>query len=77
MVKYIKTQVGWNMPFFEYKCPNCGKIFEELVKSYKDEVLCPSCTAVAQKNYSGTVYTETGKPVKKCSGDCKNCSGCG
>ncbi|MBQ8309083.1 MAG: hypothetical protein IJX96_04540 [Clostridia bacterium] len=31
------------MPFLQYKCQKCGKKFDELVKSYLDEVKCPDC----------------------------------
>ena len=64
------------MPFLQYKCPNCGKRFDELVKSYLDEVKCPDCATVAVRDYSGEMYSATGKTSKKCSGNCKTCSGC-
>ncbi len=32
------------MPLFEYTCPKCGKIFEELVFGNED-VSCPACHA--------------------------------
>ncbi len=64
------------MPFLQYKCEKCGKEFDELVKSFADEVLCPTCKTVAKRNYSGEVFSATGKPTKKCSGNCKTCSGC-
>ena len=62
------------MPILQYKCPVCGKEFEELVKKYDDEVHCPSCAAVAVR---GAVYSATGRPAKKCSGHCSTCGGCG
>ena len=37
------------MPFFEYKCAKCGKIFEEYVKKYDDEVKCPACGEKAER----------------------------
>ena len=64
------------MPFLQYKCPKCYKIFDELVKSYLDEVKCPDCGEVALRDYSGDMFSATGKPTKKCSGNCKTCSGC-
>lgn len=64
------------MPLLQYKCPDCGKEFEELVKSHTDPVVCPDCKAPCVRSYSGTVYSSTGKPVKKCSGNCKTCGGC-
>ena len=64
------------MPFLQYKCPKCEKKFDELVKSYLDEVKCPDCGDVAMRNYSGEMYSSTGQSSKKCSGNCKTCSGC-
>ena len=65
------------MPLFEYKCEKCNRIFESLVKRYDADVYCPTCGSKCEKNYNGQMYTETGKPTKKCTGNCKNCSGCG
>ena len=64
------------MPFLQYKCQKCGKTFDELVKSYLDEVKCPDCGEVAVRAYSGEMLSATGKPTKKCTGNCKTCSGC-
>lgn len=64
------------MPVLQYKCPRCGKNFEELVKNYKDEVLCPDCKTLAERSYCGEMYSSTGKTYKKCSGNCKTCGGC-
>ncbi len=64
------------MPLLEYKCPACGKSFQELVKKFDDEVRCPACNERAARSWSGEMYSATGKPVKKCSGNCATCSGC-
>lgn len=64
------------MPFLQYKCPKCGKKFDELVKSHLDEVLCPDCGEKADRDYSGSMYSATGKQTKKCTGNCKTCGGC-
>lgn len=64
------------MPFLQYKCPKCNKEFEELVKNCLDEVFCPECRVRAERSYSGQMYSATGKQIKKCSGNCKTCSGC-
>ncbi|MCM1438654.1 MAG: zinc ribbon domain-containing protein [Roseburia sp.] len=64
------------MPILQYKCPACGKLFDELVKKYSDEVRCPDCKNVAERRYSGEMYSATGKPAKKCGGNCKTCGGC-
>ncbi len=64
------------MPILQYKCSDCGKRFEELVKVFSDEVFCPDCKAKCERDYSGEVYSSTGKKVVKCSGNCKTCGGC-
>ena len=64
------------MPILQYVCKNCKKNFEELVKKFDETVLCPDCGKPAERSYCGTVYSATGKPVKKCSGNCKTCGGC-
>ncbi len=64
------------MPILQYRCPRCGKKFEELVKKFDDKVTCPDCAAECARDYSGEMYSSTGKPTKKCSGNCKTCGGC-
>lgn len=64
------------MPFLQYKCKKCGKKFEELVRVYTDKVNCPDCNGETERDYSGTMYSATGASSKKCSGNCKTCSGC-
>ena len=67
---------GIKMPFLQYKCKNCGKRFDELVKVYTDKVVCPDCGGETERDYAGTMYTSTGQSSKKCSGNCKTCGGC-
>lgn len=64
------------MPILQYKCPNCGKRFDELVKKFDDKVVCPECGAECARDYCGEMFSATGKPPKKCSGNCKTCGGC-
>ena len=52
------------MPLLQYKCPHCGKEFDELVKSHADPAYCPVCGARGVRSYSGAMLTATGKPVK-------------
>ena len=65
------------MAILQYKCPACGKKFDELVKKFDLPVHCPYCGAKAERDYSGDMFSSTGKPAKKCSGNCSNCNGCG
>ena len=75
------------MPILQYKCKKCGKRFEELVKSHTDTVVtetqlkesggvCPDCGGETQRDYSGEMYSATGKQTKKCTGHCATCGGC-
>ncbi len=64
------------MPFLQYKCKACGEKFEELVKVYTDKVVCPKCGGESERSYSGEMFSATGKPTKKCSGNCRTCGGC-
>ena len=64
------------MPVLQYKCPKCGKRFEELVKKYDMPVNCPECGAPTERDYCGEMYSATGKQTAKCSGNCKTCGGC-
>lgn len=64
------------MPLLQYKCIECGKQFDELVKKYDDKVFCPFCKGQTERSFSGTMYTGTGKSGVKCSGNCKMCGGC-
>lgn len=64
------------MPILQYFCKDCSKGFEELVKKFDDEVACPVCGKRAERCYNGEMFSSTGKPAKKCSGNCKTCGGC-
>jgi len=42
------------MPTYEYKCPNCGTLFERFQKiTSKPELPCPKCGAKALRLISG------------------------
>ena len=64
------------MALLQYKCVECKNEFEELVKDPMQEVICPLCKGKGQRVYSGIMFSATGKTTKKCSGNCKTCSGC-
>lgn len=64
------------MPILQYRCEKCNKNFEELVKRFDETVLCPDCGEKAERSYCGEMFSSTGKPTKKCSGNCKTCGGC-
>lgn len=64
------------MPVLEYLCKECGKRFDELVRKCDEEVVCPVCGARAERLWSGTVYSATGKQKSGCTGNCSCCGGC-
>lgn len=64
------------MPILEYQCPDCKEKFDELVRRYDEEVLCPKCKKKAERVWSGEMYSATGKPSKNCGGNCGSCGGC-
>ena len=64
------------MPILQYKCEKCAKKFEERVQKFDDPVLCPDCKAPAVRDWSGEMFSSTGKKSSKCSGNCKTCGGC-
>ncbi len=72
--KYKKE--AHKMPLLDYKCLKCGKKFSELVKNYSQEVKCPDCGEIAERNYSGEVVGGLGKKTSSCTGNCSTCSGC-
>ena len=64
------------MPILQYKCPQCGQKFEELVQKFDDPVPCPACGKQAERDWSGAMFSATGKKSAHCSGNCKTCGGC-
>lgn len=63
------------MPLLQYKCENCGKLFEELTKADSENPKCPQCGGVTRRAYEGKVYAGK-KSGGGCSGNCATCSGC-
>lgn len=60
------------MPIFEYRCQDCGKIFEVLFKSRDEKlkVICPACKSKKSEKvlsvFSGKVE-KSSMPVNPCS----------
>lgn len=76
-IRKRKTPTKENdMPVLQYKCEKCGKRFEELVAKFDDPVQCPACGGACVRDWSGEMFSATGKKSKKCSGNCKTCGGC-
>ena len=37
------------MPIYEFFCPNCGEIYEDLCELTQDKMLCPKCDALINR----------------------------
>jgi len=49
------------MPIYEYRCSDCGQIFEEWQKDFKEkEYSCPVCGGKAQRLISNTSFVLKG-----------------
>lgn len=51
------------MPIYEYRCPECQKVFEEWVKHAEDENVphtCPTCKGAARRIMSHTSFALKG-----------------
>lgn len=65
------------MPMYSFRCPSCGRRFEELLSvARKDEAVCPDCGAKAEREWTGKCAFGA-KRAGGCSGSCEHCPGCG
>lgn len=50
------------MPFYEFKCPECGHTFEKIRKMSEasDPAECPECGKMAEKMVSGSNFRLNG-----------------
>lgn len=61
------------MPYYEYRCPDCGEIFEILQKIGADshDVYCPACGAQkCEKLISVSVFQGGGACKNRVAGGC-------
>lgn len=67
------------MPLLKFVCHNCGKVFEELVRSSEDPgVQCPACgSEEVARHYRGKCSFGALGKGGGCSGNCATCPGCG
>jgi putative FmdB family regulatory protein len=72
------------MPFYEYRCDECGRAFEELIRSMSApvKVKCPSCGGKKVTQQFSVFSAQTASPSspgKKCmscsDGSCPNARG--
>ena len=63
-------------------CSRCGgkgvvqQVMNTMFGRTVQQSVCPDCGGETERDYSGTMYSATGTASKKCSGNCKTCSGC-
>jgi putative FmdB family regulatory protein len=72
------------MPIYEYRCEDCKKSFEKLVRRTGEEVACPSC---GQKHltlqlstfsaHSGGSHSKSDAPMCPSGGVCPTPGACG
>ena len=63
------------MPIYEYRCNDCGKEFEELVRSQDTEVACPECkSAKTSRKLSLFAASGTSSPAGRGGSSCKTSS---
>ncbi|MCP4566526.1 MAG: zinc ribbon domain-containing protein [FCB group bacterium] len=69
------------MPLYEYKCGDCGNVFEELVgKTVPDNMpLCPKCGSDNCQKLFSTFATAVGgkSSMPSCPAAGKGCAGAG
>jgi putative FmdB family regulatory protein len=71
------------MPLYEYCCRDCGREFEELVFSDKDEVRCPHCGSRQARKLISSCRTRMGGEIPSAKesagagGGGGGCAGCG
>lgn len=57
------------MPLFEYKCSDCGNLFEELVSGNETVAVCPKCKSEKVERQL-SVFSASGSPGKSSSLPC-------
>ncbi|MGI6162645.1 MAG: FmdB family zinc ribbon protein [Bacillota bacterium] len=62
------------MPIFEYKCRQCNKVFEFLVRG-KEVPVCPECGSVELTKLLSMFNSNVRKGLGKSGGMCNTCSG--
>ena len=66
------------MPIYEYRCENCDKPFEKIVRAFREEVACPACGSASVERLLSTFAMSGGSSVPASSGGgCCGRGGCG
>jgi len=67
------------MPIFEYRCVECGKVFEEIISGDRDKKLpCPSCKSLKTEKLMSVIGAiSMGKSsANQCGTNCSSASSC-
>ncbi len=64
------------MPIFDYKCSNCGRSFDTLVRSCDEVVQCPDCGSSDVARLLSKFGFKSGSRFSSSSGcSCGSCGG--
>ncbi|MGB9879503.1 MAG: FmdB family zinc ribbon protein [Anaerolineae bacterium] len=61
------------MPVFEFKCKDCGRVFETLVRSTDEETSCPACGSKSLARLLSRFSARSGSQAIG-GGSCSSCS---
>jgi putative FmdB family regulatory protein len=65
------------MLLYDFRCDDCGRVFEELVESRDDEVRCPACaSASATRQLSGFSIGRSDGGTSRVTSDAARGGGC-
>lgn len=69
------------MPIFQYECPECGHIEEQLVPRFDSPVRCPACGSDRPVKRPSRIAVAAAKPCKgadscPAAGSHQCCGGC-
>ena len=66
------------MPIYEFRCEDCEKPFEKLVRAFREEVACPECGSASVERLLSTFAMSGGpSPSSSSGGGCCGRGGCG
>jgi putative FmdB family regulatory protein len=69
------------MPIYEFRCEECEKPFEKLVRTFREEVACPGCGSASVERLLSTFAMSGGGsssgPSAPLGGGCCGRGGCG
>ncbi len=79
-INKVKTPVhglatgGDGLPIFEYKCHNCNEIFEYLVRTKDEIVVCPKCNSQKLTKLMSTFASSVTRSTDGTTQSCNTCA---